>query len=109
MPTLTRYAEIARDAGRSTVIYPEGSRHKGTKREDEIARDFVKPGALKIASDLGMQVRPAGTVLRDRGHNLVHFDEPFDPYGVCTEELADRLQTVLDRATFEANKLWGEA
>jgi len=109
MPQLTRYAEIARDDNRPTVIYPEGSRHKGKKEPDEIRMDAVRPGALKIANELGMNIRPAATVMRGPRQNLVYFAEAFKCEGAGTAELGERMQDVLDHAVHEADKLWGNS
>ena len=115
LPQLTAYTLNAKEEDRCTVIYPEGSRHKGKKiptqiyvGETEDGRSTFKDGALRIGRDLGMNIRPAATVMRGDRHNITMYGEAFSPEGMTKDDLVDRMQAILNLAVAESCDRWGE-
>ena len=99
--------EIARDDGRCTVIYPEGGFNRDDPDKTVTHVAPIKTGAMHYAMALDMKLRPAGTIMIDRKHNLVHYGESFDPSDMDKEEVRERMQASVDTAVREAEELWG--
>ncbi len=99
--------KIARDDGRCTVIYPEGGFHKDDPDKTVVDVAPIKSGALHYARDMEMALRPAGTVMIDRKHNVVHYGEAFDPSDMSKEEVRERIQSAVDAAVVDAKEMWG--